>query len=77
MHSYKEVAVQRRNAYETPSSTIVKAPLRVYELNRIEAAQMFMHWDENLLMFRLTLSPPKANLTEPRKLLNPELSNET
>lgn len=43
MHSYKEVAVQRRNAYETPSSTIVKAPLRVYELNRIEAAQMFMH----------------------------------
>ena len=25
----------------------------------------------------LTLSPPKANLTKPRKLLNPELSNRT
>ena len=25
----------------------------------------------------LTLSLPKANLTKPRKLLNPELSNET
>ena len=26
---------------------------------------------------RLTISLPKANLTKPRKLLHPELSNET
>ena len=40
----------------------------LFSFERIEASHSFT---------RLTLSLPKANLTKSRKLLNPEMSNET